>query len=141
MKLQIFALLVLTFTTVALAQGRKPAVEDFVGIEVEEPNTTPSGTENLFNFEKEITQYKTTLKAVDKPKPTSHWTEAGATNPSSLVGLAFVIGLPALSLVLVMSRFRQKAAVESASNIEVLEKYRKEREQRKSQEDDIRKAS
>ncbi len=38
-----FTLLVLS--QVCYAQGRRPAVEDFVGIEVEHPENTPQGTE------------------------------------------------------------------------------------------------
>lgn len=136
MKLHYIALGLLVVTTLSFAQGRKPAVEDFVGIEVDETSLAPQGTEGLFNFEKEITTYAQDGKSGAK----THWVSAPTSSTSSFMGLAFLLGLPALSLFLVMNRFRQKAKLESASNIEVLEKYRKEREEKKAREE-FKKAS
>ena len=45
--------LILSFTLLAisfLTEARKPAVEDFVGVETEYYQETPQGTEVLFNF-------------------------------------------------------------------------------------------
>lgn len=39
-----------------LAWSRKPAVEDFVGVEPESYRSTPPGTEVLFNFDKKVKQ-------------------------------------------------------------------------------------
>lgn len=141
MKLRLFLVTLLVFSSLAHAKGRGPAVEDFVGIEIDEPDSTPPGTEGLFNFEKDITSYKVTPKAVAPAKKTAHWTSVSTGSTSSYVGLAFLLGLPALSLFLVMNRFRQKAQIESASNIEVLEKHRKERDERRAREAEIKKAS
>jgi hypothetical protein len=131
MKLHYIALGFLVLTTLAYAQGRKPAVEDFVGIEVDESGLAPQGTEGLFNFEKEITTYA----GADQPSTKGHWVSSPKSSASSYMGFAFLLGLPALSLFLVMNRFRQKAKLENASNIEVLEKYRREREEKKSKEE------
>lgn len=47
--IRIFCLL--TLMTLSLsANARKPAVEDFVGVETKYKQTTPKGTEVLFNF-------------------------------------------------------------------------------------------
>ncbi len=135
MKFHFLALTLMLLSLSALGTGRSPAVEDFVGIEVEESALEPQGTEVLFNFEREITNYKPQEKA----NPKQHWISEPTSTSSNYVGIALLVGLPALSLFLVMGRFRQKALFESASNIEVLEKYRKEREAKKSEE--IRKAS
>lgn len=40
------------------AHARKPAVEDFIGIEPESTPTAPVGTETLYNFGTEISDYK-----------------------------------------------------------------------------------
>lgn len=125
------------------AQGRKPAVEDFVGIEIEHPEPTPQPSESLVNLEKDIqtihaeayTSVKTNPRKFTEPESTIPWS---ATNT---VALVMLMGLPFMTWLMVMNRLRKKATAESASNVEVLEKYRKEREQAKKKEESIRKAS
>ena len=56
-----------------------------------------------------------------------------------MFAISFALGLPMLVWFMVMSHLKKKASLESASNIEVLEKYRKERE--KKNEESIRKVS
>lgn len=46
----VFILGLVTLNTYA----RKPAVEDFIGVEPESYKTTPPGTETLFNFEQNV---------------------------------------------------------------------------------------
>lgn len=50
MKFMTFFLLVLTLG-ISTAQARKPAVEDFIGVEPEGYLETPKGTEIQFNFD------------------------------------------------------------------------------------------
>lgn len=133
-----FTLSLLMISAVSYAQGRKPAVEDFVGIEVEESEVTPQGSEALFNLQQDI-------KKIEEQKPTPKQTESltqpapTEISPSVLFGIALAFSLPLSVWFLVMAHLKKKASVESASNIEVLEKYRKERE--KKSEEKIRKVS
>ncbi len=124
-------------------EARKPAVEDFVGIDMEHPEATPQGTETLFNFEKDIKDYKSEPNA---PAKLGSPQTGAANSPFSLKNIltvTFIFGLPALIWFLIMQNLRQKAKVESASNIEVLEKYRREKElARKAQdEEELKKVS
>jgi hypothetical protein len=131
-------LCLLLISTFSFAQGRKPAVEDFVGIEVEEALVTPQGTESLYNLEQDLNR----IEAKNKPKiQAPSEVNPAETNygPSAIFGFSMVLGLPLVIWFLMMGHLKRKASAESASNIEVLEKYRKERE-RKS-EKSARKAS
>lgn len=144
MHFRLLIAVVLFSSSLAWGIGRKPAVEDFVGIEVDHPETTPQGSESLVNLERDIQTIEATaytVKPVPK-KPTlipestvSPWSTTNA------VALAFILGLPLFSWLAVMSRLRKRASLESASNVEVLERYRKERELSRKKDSDERKAS
>ncbi len=127
----------------AFARGRGPAVEDFVGIEVEQADGTPPGTEGLFNFEKEIDKFE--MRKVDPtakiPNATLVSNSEGPNDFTAAITLAFLIGLPGLIWFFMMNNLRQKAHMESASNIEVLEKYRREKQEAKKAEEALKKAS
>lgn len=132
-----FVLLIIT--TTSFAQGRKPAVEDFVGIEVDQPQVLPQGTESLYNLEQDLSKLEAKKKRPVKQAPVTEIVPEKPLNISTIFGVSIIFGLPLVVWFLVMSHFKKKASLESASNIEVLEKYRKERE-RKSEEK-IRKVS
>lgn len=141
MYLQTLGFMFLLVSQMTFAQGRGPAVEDFVGVEVEETQGVPQGTESLFNFEKDIKK----LEVEKKPVVTQ---QAGASIETAAPGMAtaamailFIIGLPAMIWFMMMNHLRQKAHQEGASNIEVLEKYRRERQEAKKVQDEIKKAS
>jgi hypothetical protein len=132
MRFQATAIIFLLFTTLAQAQGRKPAVEDFMGVEIEEVAFAPAGTEALFNFEKEV-QNLVQEEGQPSPRqqqPGQQFAEAPAQawSTSTMMGIIVLLGLPFLTWLLIMNHLRQKATQETASNIEILEKYRKERE-------------
>ena len=138
MLFRAFVLISLAISMTCFAQGRKPAVEDFVGIEVEQDQVAPQGTESLYNLEQDLNKINDQKKpALTKVEPTlnssSKWT---ATN---YISLAFILLLPLGIWFMIMNHLKRKASVESASNIEVLEKYRKERE--KKSEENIKKVS
>lgn len=137
----IFRLVVLTICMISAAsyaQGRKPAVEDFVGIEVEESEVAPQGSEALYNLQQDISKIEAQKEAPTKAP--EHAKQASTpVSPSFIFGIALAIGLPLTVWFLLMAHLKKKASVESASNIEVLEKYRKERE--KKSEENIRKVS
>lgn len=130
--------LIILLSTVAYGQGRKPAVEDFVGIEVDQPQVMPQGTESLYNLEQDMNKLEASKKAtLDTAAPDN---AATGFNPTSIIfGVSIFLGLPLIVWFLIMAQLRKMAAVESASNIEMLEKYRKERE--KKNEASIKKAS
>jgi hypothetical protein len=136
MRFQLLVLM-LSLSSLAQAQSRGPAVEDFVGIEVETVELHPQGTEALFNFEKEIETFEAAkVEPSFRQPPAHHFVEStpGAWSTSAMMGIIVLLGLPFLTWLLVMNHLRQKATMESASNIEILEKYRKEREARRAAE-------
>lgn len=135
MTFRLFAICLMFVSVSCFARGgRAPAVEDFVGIDVEKETPAPQGTEVLFNFENDLNNFS------NKPAETPI-AEAGArkTNPTALFGLVFALGLPLMIWFMIMSHLKKQATIENASNIEVLENYRKQREQKK--EEEIRKVS
>jgi uncharacterized protein HemX len=141
MYLRTLGLILLIATQLSYAQGRKPAVEDFVGIEIETPESTPQGTEGLFNFEKDISEYE---KVKDQPAQfkAAPKNESGNSNTlTTTAAVLLILGLPALIWFMMMNHLRQKAQVQSASNIEVLDKYRKEKEANKKAQEDFKKVS
>lgn len=141
MNFQTLGLIFLLFSGQSFANGRSPAVEDFVGIETEHMEKAPQGTESLFNLEQDIQKIET-VKNEKKAPSTVQLPEAETpTGASTVFGMVFLMSLPILTWMLVMNHLRQKASRESASNIEVLEKYRKQRELAKKQEEEIRKVS
>ena len=136
----ILALALMMVIQVDFAQARKPAVEDFVGIEVDHPENAPQGTEGLFNFEKDIHKFQNKQVPLADSKKTF---QSATPNPNTLlmVTVALIFSLPAIIWMMMMHNLRQKAHAESASNIEVLEKYRKDREEARKAQEDYRKVS
>jgi hypothetical protein len=126
------------FSAVSFAQGRKPAVEDFVGIEVEESKVAPQGIESLYNLEQDIERIEAQKNNPQK-RPEVTKEASFEWSVSTVFTLSMALGLPLIVWFLVMSHLRKKASIESASNIEILEKYRKERE--KKSEESVRKVS
>lgn len=138
MVFRTLGLLILLISTASYAQGRRPAVEDFVGIEVDQPQVLPQGTESLYNLEQDINKIEAKKNQTAKTTPS----EIAPSQPFStgaIFGISIFLGLPLVVWFLVMGHLKKKASLESASNIEVLEKYRRERE--KKSEESIRKAS
>lgn len=142
MRFPAFILTVCLISGLAYAgPGRSPAVEDFVGIEVAEPEgALPQGKESLFNLEQDMQQLEKIeaeayVTARPTPKVHSMSEEKFEWNPTNITAAIILSLLPLLSWYTAVSHLRRKASVESASNIEVLEKYRREREARKKQED------
>ncbi len=131
----------------AFAQGRAPAVEDFVGIEVDQPDTSPQGKGSLYNLEQDLQKLEV-VEAKAKPQPTHnkvHKMEDSsqflALNPTNILAMAILFILPLMSWFAAVSHLKKKATVESASNVEVLEKYRRERELARKRAEEIKKAS
>lgn len=128
MHFRLLALTLLLLSGVSLANGRSPAVEDFVGIEVDQPHAVPHGAESLFNLEKDIQHIEQAHGKDQLHSPQFNQSNNSPVGISSLLAIILILALPAFSLLLVMHHLKQKASKESASNIEVLENYRRERE-------------
>lgn len=139
MHFRVLAVCLLLVSTSALAVGRSPAVEDFVGIEVDEPQSAPQGTEPLFNFEQDLSKHAENGSKSPELAPTTSSQQGWSI--FSVIGIAMALALPMGVWLMLMSYLRKKASVESASNIEVLENYRKQREQTKKDQDTIRRVS
>jgi hypothetical protein len=134
MMFRYFTLLILTFSLSSFAAGRKPAVEDFVGIEIEHPEATPQGTEGLFNFEKDMSQYEQTKNTSTHSSLRQSTPESISWSLSKIFAIILAVGFPAMVWFVAINNLRKKASVQNAGNIEVLEKYRKERELAKKAE-------
>ena len=141
MSFRTLGFMFLIITQVAFAQGRKPAVEDFVGIEVDQPEGTPQGTEGLFNFEKDIDKFEHTKDSSSGVAPVVNTKTQDPSDLTTALVIAFMLGLPGMIWFFMMSNLRQKAKIESASNIEVLEKYRRERQEAKKAEEAFKKSA
>ncbi len=125
------------YSSLIFSQDRKPAVEDFVGIEVEESKVTPYGGETLFNLEQDVGKIQSpNRKKAFVGKITS---QKKVINPLIFLGITITLGLPFMVWYMVMSHLRKKAHQVNASNIEILENYRKNL-QRKNEEN-LKKAS
>ena len=118
------------------AQARKPAVEDFVGVESEHYKKTPKGTEVLFNFGNQIKAVSTQ----QTPSTTSSW--------FSIFTLSAFIALPFLMWFSISSMNNKtntayqaptyKKQEDSVVPVTHLEDYRKSSE---NEDDDIKKVS
>lgn len=118
--------------------ARKPAVEDFVGIEAEtDPTPTPQGTEALFNFSKDVNQLEPSQIVLRNPAQVTPVENVPKNeNKSSfpwaeVVGLFTVLGLPFVSFRMLKYKSHEKMA-----EVKNLNDYRKD-----TKDDDIKKAS
>ncbi|HXH32441.1 MAG TPA: hypothetical protein VNJ01_16700 [Bacteriovoracaceae bacterium] len=139
MNIRTLGLILLFASTTCYAQGRKPAVEDFIGIEVDQPAVTPQGTEPLFNLEHDLNKMTETI-GKSAPAMASD-AEPGPWNVNAYFGLIAILGMPLVSFSLILNHLRKKASAESVSNLEVLEKYRREKELARKNQESHKKAS
>jgi len=143
MQFRLLTITLLLLSGAASAQGRKPAVEDFVGIEVEQPETPAGSSGSLYNLEQDMNQVKLTNQISQRKKPITMSDQA--TGPglgfTAIFAAILILGLPLLSWFLVLNHLRNKATQENANNIEVLENYRKDRMAKKNESDKIKKVS
>lgn len=149
MRFPTVGLVLLLLSGLAFASGgRSPAVEDFVGIEIEHPDTSPQGKDSLYNLEKDISNLQQVEAAtyISHPKsPKEHTMESSNQfiqwNMTNILASIFLFCLPLISWYMAVNHLRKKATVESASNVEVLEKYRREREMARKKDEEYKKAS
>lgn len=135
MIFRLFSALIFIFSSSLFASGRGPAVEEFIGVDIEESKVTPRGDEALFNLEQDIHK----IEEVKIQSKSSHQLAKNNTsleNPSKtfLWGVILGLGLPLSLWLMIMSRLKKKASIESASNLEILENYRKAKEMNNTSE-------
>ncbi len=142
MKSVIYVLLLITLSfSTAIARG--PAVEDFVGIEIEQPDLTPTGTHALFNFEQELTEVKaeqaptqaviskTDLKAASPTSESSPWAQ--------WFGIVVILALPVVTWSLTMRHLNKRTEEVLPDNVAIFPV--KPKEKVAASNDDIKKAS
>lgn len=149
MQFRTFVMALFILPTLAFAgPGRSPAVEDFIGIEIEHPDTSPQGKDSLYNLEQDIQKLEKVEAKAYQPQtatppehqiqPAPSFTQWSAVN---VFAWTLLLGLPLMSWYMAVTHLKRKASLESASNIEVLEKYRRERELARKKEEEFRKVS
>jgi hypothetical protein len=140
----------LIFAVVLTLSGsfaRGPAVEDFVGIENQEPDVTPEGTHALFNFQEDVKSYqdrpadqKSNVELVKTPEAqiTTTATVPSSTWPlSAWFGALVILALPAVTWSLTMRHLKKAEAVTDLPNNVTPLPTRTQ----KTDEDEIKKAS
>lgn len=132
----LFSFLLLISSSSSFARG--PAVEDFVGIEMEETSANLHGAELLYNLEQDVNLI---AGAQDTPTQTSQGIQAKPWTASAIFALITLLGLPLLSWSFALNYFRKKAQFESAANIEILENYRKKNPSSQEEMEEERKVS
>lgn len=121
-KLSLFLITLLTMSA-ALANGRAPAVEDFVGVEPEGYQRTPQGTEVLFEF-------GNTVKSVNTQSTTS-W-----TNVTPFAVLVSFLLLPFVMWAAITRSANNVArSMQKDTNVTVLSDFKKEKEESVNSED------
>jgi hypothetical protein len=137
MKKIILSLLILNISLMANSFARKPAVEDFVGVESQDYKETPKGTEVIFNFGQHIQKFKNEVPTVSP---------SGSSDLSGGFGLLAIFSFIALPFLMwfgiaiktkhVTKSKSFKSGVESSENIANLSDYRSD-----EQSSDEKKAS
>lgn len=142
MKSVIYVLILSTLTLTSVF-ARGPAVEDFVGVDIEQPDLTPAGTHALFNFEQELTEVKadqaptqavitkTELKAASAASETSPW--------SQWLGIVVILALPVVTWSLTMRHLNKRTEEVLPDNVAIFPV--KAKEKAPAANDDIKKAS
>lgn len=124
MKKLIFSLSLLSFNL--FANGRSPAVEDFVGVEPEGYVPAQKGAEVLFNFSQNLTE--TSQSIMDQ-------------NLMIFGVVALFILLPVGVWIGISQTMKNKTADSDHSNVHQLNDYRNRRSTDQNNDDDIKKAS
>ena len=124
MKFQRLSLILLLFmiSLSASAYGRKPAVEDFVGVEPQDYNRTPQGTEVAFDFGNRI-------KAESVPVDNTNLT-------SSLVLISFILLPFAMWFGITRKGTQNDEQPVQLAQVKNIQDY-----QQKSDDEDVKKAS
>lgn len=134
---------VLSALTLSTASSRGPAVEDFVGVEIEQPDLTPAGTHALFNFEQELTEAKTepsTAQAMITKTPLRAAAPASETSPwAQWFGIIVILALPVVTWSLTMRHLNQRTEEVLPDNVAIFPVRSKDK--MASESDDIKKAS
>jgi len=136
MKIQTLTILFFLFSF-PLSYARGPAVEDFVGVEMEGPDSPPQGTEGLINFEKEMNDFSSNQKKTTNPTMSSVQ-NSPSNSVSAYLGYAVILLLPLISWMMMLNHLKSQAREKNAANLQILENYRREKEKK---QEEIKKAS
>ncbi|MFP5490773.1 MAG: hypothetical protein ACLGG0_04690 [Bacteriovoracia bacterium] len=120
MKSLSFLILAIVLTLTG-THARGPAVEDFVGIENQEPDVTPEGTHALFNFQEDVKSYQerpadqksnVEIRKAPEAKPTTTATVPSSAWPlSAWFGALVILALPVVTWSLTMRHLKKDEAV------------------------------
>ena len=144
MKLGLAALVLvlISFST----EARRPAVEDFVGVEQETPDITPAGTETLFNFSQDVKDFKNqqTQPVVNYKKLETLGSALPSQGFSFSVWFAvgFVLALPMITWGAMASHLKKRqAGLDASLPHNVTELAARRAEKQAASEDELKKAS
>lgn len=127
----IFLAVLLNFKAIA----RSPAVEDFVGIEVEETKVIPDGSEVFFNLEKDVKN----ISENSSPQPKGITTSQKESKDIQILVLFLaVLSLPAFLWWQMMSKLKKNLSSIEKENVHDLKSFR---DQKDKNQDIDRKAS
>jgi hypothetical protein len=138
MKKMIFCLLILNFAFAINSYARKPAVEDFVGVESQDYKETPKGTEVIFNFGQHIQKFKQESPINNKSqKSTDKLSGAfGILAIFSFIALPFLVWFGITTTKQTKRHLPSKPVSKSSENVANLSDYRSTNDK-----DDQKKAS
>jgi hypothetical protein len=127
----IFLAVLLNFKAIA----RSPAVEDFVGIEVEETKVIPDGSEVFFNLEKDVKN----ISENSLPQPKGITTSQKESRDIQILVLFLaVLSLPAFLWWQMMAKLKKNLSLIEKENVHDLKSFR---DQKDKNQDIDRKAS
>lgn len=132
-KIFLFFIIICSFSGLKAAQGRAPAVEDFVGVETQDYAVTTEGTEVFFNFDQNTVTSNTSTKQ-EMPSQFPFWVfVAFVTLPFIMwLGINRSLNQPSTRVVLEESQ-------QIPENVEFLEIYQKEKQKVDEEDDDYTK--
>lgn len=140
MKLRLFLVLtaLFTMTFAANSHARKPAVEEFVGVETENYRPTTKGTEVLFNFGNHIDSHEKKLRTKQN---TTGWFATGTLVAFVLLPFFMWVGITSAlkkedEVVEIVENTNHVPSNENLENVKHLSDYKSD-----NQDDDIKKAS
>lgn len=129
-KIFLFFTIICSFSGLKAAQGRAPAVEDFVGVETQDYAVTTEGTEVFFNFDQTPVEINASTKQ-EMPSQFPFWVFV------AFVTLPFVMWLGInRSLNQPSTKMTTTENHEIPENVEFLEIYQKEKQKVDEEEDD-----
>jgi hypothetical protein len=128
-----YLVLLVCLSSLSFSWARKPAVEDFVGIENQDPEVIPQGTEALFNFDQQLDGHQNNKAVIKKVEYVKTKALEGHEYPiAGILGLLTLLALPVTSWYSAKKKYQKLAAVTPLDQF---------RNKTKEDQQDIKKAS